>query len=73
MRRGQPIYPLPERFSGRAQEERPRPSGWKRGLVLLMLLAVLFAAMDILFFNNVSRIGSRPVISAPADTSSGLR
>lgn len=44
-----------------------------RGLVLLMLLAVLFAAMDILFFNNVARIGSRPVISAPGDTSSGLR
>lgn len=72
MRRDRPDYPLPERHPDRKREKSPRRWGWEKGIALLLVLALLFAAMDILFFNNVVRIGPRSSMAPSAKERAGL-
>ncbi len=73
MLRDRPDYPIPERYPRYDGAKSQRGRDRRRGIALLVLVALLFATMDILFFNHVERSGSRPAGNVPENSSTGDR
>lgn len=71
MVRDRPDYPIPERFPQHEGAKAQRGREWRRGITLLVWVVLLFAVMDVLFFNQVLRSGPHPAGNVPGSLTTG--